>query len=113
MIRGAAVRSPCLGTCAYDQMIYAADETFPIGGSTVVRQSTGDQVTVVAAGITLHESLKAYERLQAEGISIRAIDAYSVKPIDAATRPRAAAETGGKLVVVQDHWLEGGLGDAV
>jgi transketolase len=94
-------------------VIYAADETFPIGGSKVVRESAADQATVVAAGITLHESLKAYERLQAEGIAIRVIDAYSVKPIDAGTLRRATQETGGKLIVVEDHWAEGGLGDAV
>jgi transketolase len=100
-------------TRAKTPVIYDADETFAIGGSKVVRQSTADQATVVAAGITVYESLKAYERLQAEGISIRVIDAYSVKPIDASTLRRAAAETGRKMIVVEDHWFQGGLGDAV
>ncbi len=68
---------------------------------------------MVAAGITLHESLKAYDQLKGEGITIRVIDAYSVKPIDAQTLLEAARATGGRVVVVEDHWIEGGLGDAV
>ncbi len=94
-------------------VLYGPDETFPVGGSKLVKHSDGDQVAVVAAGITLHETLKAYDRLEADGITIRVIDAYSVKPIDAETLHRAAQDTGGKLVVVEDHWFEGGLGDAV
>jgi transketolase len=94
-------------------VIYGADETFTIGGSRVVRQSERDQVTVVAAGITLHESLKAYDELKAEGISVRVIDLYTVKPVDVATLRTAAAETGGRIVTVEDHWIEGGIGDAV
>lgn len=94
-------------------VIYPPDEEFPIGGSKVVRRSENDQVSVVAAGVTLHEALKAYEILKTEGIAIRVVDAYSVKPIDRTTLHRAARETGGKLVVVEDHWPEGGLGDAV
>jgi len=100
-------------TRAKTPILYGPEEKFPVGGSKVVRQSDRDQVTVVAAGITLHESLKAYERLKSEGITIRVIDAYSVKPIDTATLHRAAAETGRKMLVVEDHWFEGGLGDAV
>ena len=94
-------------------VIYPPGETFPVGGSKVVRQSDRDQVAVIAAGITLHEALKAYEALKSEGIAIRVIDAYSVKPIDRETLHRAARDTQGKLVVVEDHWFEGGLGDAV
>jgi len=94
-------------------VLYGADETFSIGGSRVVRQSDGDKVTVVGAGITLHEALKAYDQLKGEGIAIRVIDAYSVKPIDTATLHAAAQATGGRIVVVEDHWVEGGLGDAV
>ena len=94
-------------------ILYGPDETFPIGGSKLVKHSDGDQVAVVGAGITLHEAVKAYDRLKAEGITIRVIDAYSVKPIDSETLHRAAQDTGGKLVVVEDHWFEGGLGDAV
>ena len=93
-------------------VIYPAGEKFPIGGSKVVKSSPKDQVTVVAAGVTLYEALKAYEQLQKDGISIRVIDAYSVKPIDAVTLKKAAQETRA-LVVVEDHWFEGGLGDAV
>jgi transketolase len=94
-------------------IIYAATETFPVGGSKLVKQSDRDQVAVIGAGVTLHEALKAYDQLKAEGIAIRVIDAYSVKPIDQETLRRAAKDTGGKLVVVEDHWFEGGLGDAV
>ena len=94
-------------------VIYSPDETFPIGGSRVVRSSSGDQATVVAAGVTLHEALTAHAQLAAEGIPIRVIDAYSVKPIDAGTLRQAAADTAGRIVVAEDHWPEGGLGDAV
>lgn len=94
-------------------VIYDASEQFRIGGSRVVRQSDADQVTVVGAGITLHEALKAYDALKADGVTVRVIDAYSVKPIDAATLRAAAQATGGRVVVVEDHWVEGGLGDAV
>jgi transketolase len=94
-------------------VIYPPGEKFPVGGSKVVKQSGQDRATVIGAGITLHEALKAHERLQKEGIAVRVIDAYSVKPIDRATLERAATETGGRLVVAEDHWAEGGLGDAV
>jgi transketolase len=94
-------------------VIYAPTDKFPVGGSKVVRSSAQDKVAVIAAGITLHESLKAYETLKAGGVSIRVIDAYSVKPIDKATLMQAAKDCGGKLIVVEDHWPEGGLGDAV
>ncbi len=94
-------------------VIYAPDDHFRIGGSRVVRSSDRDQVAVIAAGITLHEALKAYDALQGEGIAVRVIDAYTVKPIDAATLQAAARDTGGRLVVAEDHWFEGGLGDAV
>jgi transketolase len=100
-------------TRARTPVIYGPGERFPVGGSKVLRQSDHDRATVVAAGITVHESLKAYERLRTEGILIRVIDAYSVKPIDAGTLGRAAAVTGGRMLVVEDHWAEGGLGDAV
>jgi transketolase len=94
-------------------VIYPAGEEFPVGKSKLVRHSEKDQVAVVGAGITVHEALKAYDRLQAEGVTVRVIDAYSVKPIDLDALHRAAHDTGGKLVVAEDHWLEGGLGDAV
>ena len=94
-------------------VIYAPGEPFPVGGSRLVRHSDRDQVAVIAAGITVHEALKAYEVLKSEGITVRVIDAYSVKPIDRETLHGAARDTLGKLVVVEDHWFEGGLGDAV
>ncbi len=94
-------------------ILYALDEAFPIGGSKLLRQSEQDQVTVVAAGITLHESVKAYDQLQGDGLHIRVIDAYTVKPIDAETIRDSVRKTGGKVVIVEDHWPEGGLGDAV
>jgi transketolase len=94
-------------------VIYGPDEKFSVGGSKVVRSSAHDQATVVAAGITLHEALQAYENLAREGISIRVIDAYSVKPLDTETLLLAAQETNAKVITVEDHWPEGGLGDAV
>jgi len=93
-------------------VIYAPDEEFPIGGSKVVRSSDEDQVTVVAAGITVHNAIQACEKLQEEGIAARLIDAYSIKPIDADALREAARATGGRLVVAEDHWPEGGLGEA-
>ncbi|HCI82008.1 MAG TPA: transketolase [Ktedonobacter sp.] len=93
--------------------LYSPDEKFSVGGSKVVRQSNKDQATVVAAGITLHEALKAADQLQSENITIRVIDAYSVKPMDEETLLAAAQEAGNKLITVEDHWPEGGLGEAV
>ncbi len=93
-------------------VIYDADEEFRVGGSRVLRSSDDDDVTVVAMGITVHEALKAADTLAGEGVSVRVIDAYSVKPIDVETL-QAAAEATGRFVTVEDHWPEGGLGDAV
>ena len=93
-------------------VIYPPEQRFPIGGSTVLRRSEHDEATIVAAGITVREALKAYETLRAERITVRVIDAYSVKPIDAVTLRQAARETG-RIVVAEDHWPEGGLGEAV
>jgi transketolase len=100
-------------TRAATPVLYPASESFPIGGSKVLRQSERDQVTIVAAGITLHEALKAYDQLQKEGVAVRVIDAYSVKPIDKQTLLEAVRATGGRLIIVEDHWAEGGLGSAV
>jgi len=94
-------------------VIYGPDETFPIGGSKVLRQSDSDTATVIAAGVTVFESLKAYDQLKSEGISIRVIDAYSVQPIDAKTMLDAAKATRGNVITVEDHYATGGLGDAV
>ena len=95
------------------QVLYGADERFPIGGSKVLRRSSSDVVAVLAAGITLHEALRAHDRLSAQGIAVRVVDLYSVKPIDTATVEACARECPRGLVVVEDHWPEGGLGDAV
>jgi transketolase len=97
-------------TRANTPVLYAPDEDFPIGGSKVVRD--GDDVTIVGAGITLHEALKAADALAEEDISARVIDLYSVKPIDADTL-RTAAEATGAIVTAEDHWPEGGIGEAV
>jgi transketolase len=91
-------------------VIYDAGEDFEIGGSCVVLD--GDDVTLVGAGDTLHESLAAAERLSADGIDARVIDLYSIKPIDSATLVRAANETAG-IVTAEDHWPAGGIGEAV
>ncbi len=93
-------------------VLYETGDKFPIGGSKTVRSSSRDGLTIVAAGVTLFEALRACEELQKDGISVRLIDAYSVKPIDRATLLQASAETKG-IIVVEDHWAEGGLGDAV
>jgi transketolase len=93
-------------------VIYDADEDFRIGGSRVVRSSEDDDVTLIGAGITLHEALKAADALEEDGISARVIDLYSIKPVDAETL-QAAAEATGRIVTVEDHFPEGGIGDAV
>ncbi len=93
-------------------VIYEPGERFTVGGSRVLRSAPDDQVTLVAAGVTVHEALAAADLLAEDGVSARVIDAYSVKPVDATTLRAAARETG-RLVVVEDHWPEGGLGDAV
>ena len=94
-------------------ILYDADESFPIGGCKVVRESSQDKVTVVAAGVTLHETLKAQAILAADGILIRIIDLYSLKPVDTETLVDAANDTNNTLITVEDHYPEGGLGDAV
>jgi transketolase len=100
-------------TRAATPVIYGPDEDFGIGGSKVVRSSDEDDVTIVAAGITLREAVKAADRLEEDGVRARVVDLYSVKPIDEATLREAAEATGGRIVTVEDHWAEGGLGDAV
>ena len=92
---------------------YGPDESFPIGGSKVLRRSANDAAVVVGAGVTVFEALKAHDELQRAGIAIRVIDAYSVQPIDAATLRTAAREAGGVVITVEDHYAAGGLGDAV
>ena len=93
-------------------VIYGPDEEFEVGGSRVIRSSDDDDVTIVGTGITVHEALKAADALEEDGITARVIDAYSIKPIDTDAL-QAAAEATGKIVTVEDHFPEGGLGDAV
>lgn len=93
-------------------VLYGPDEEFPIGGSKVLRSSEDDQVTIVAAGVTVPEALAAADALRQDGIPARVIDLYSIKPVDAVTLGTAADQTG-RIVTVEDHWSEGGLGDAV
>ncbi|HEU4831295.1 MAG TPA: transketolase [Actinomycetota bacterium] len=93
-------------------VIYGGDEDFPVGGSKTLRSSDADRVTLVAAGITVHEALGAARSLEADGIAARVVDCYTIKPIDAETLRSAVSQTG-LLVTVEDHWIEGGLGDAV
>ncbi|MFI7383631.1 transketolase [Streptomyces sp. NPDC049813] len=93
-------------------VIYPPDETFPVGGSKVLRSGPDDRLTLVAAGVTVHEALRAADELAGAGIPVRVIDLYSVKPVDRSTLRQAAQETG-CLVTVEDHHAEGGLGDAV
>ena len=93
--------------------LYSADEDFPIGGSKVLRHSDEDDVTIVAAGITVYEALDAYAQLKADGIHSRVIDLYSVKPVDVKTLKKALRDTSDRIVVVEDHWPEGGLASAV
>ncbi|MGZ3568921.1 MAG: transketolase [Thermodesulfobacteriota bacterium] len=93
-------------------IIYNQEEQFNLGGSKVLRKSEKDNATVIAAGITLHEALEAYEVLKKESVFIRIIDLYSVKPIDETTLREAASAT--KLIItVEDHYAEGGIGEAV
>ncbi len=92
--------------------LYGPDEEFPIGGSKTLASSPDDQVTLIGAGVTLHACMSAAETLAKEGVTARVIDCYSVKPIDAPTLRKALEETG-TIVVVEDHRVEGGIGDAV
>ncbi len=94
-------------------VIYGNDEKFPIGGAKILRQNAGDKVTVVAAGVTLFEALKAADTLKAEGVGITVIDAYSIKPLGKKEILAAAQKTGNTVITVEDHYAEGGLGDAV
>ena len=94
-------------------VLYDPGDEFEIGGSRVLRLSDQDDVALVAAGITVHESLRAADLLAEEGIAARVIDLYSIKPLDEQTLAAAAWATGGRIVTVEDHWAEGGLGDAV
>ncbi len=93
-------------------ILYGPDEAFPIGGSKVLQSSDKDVATVIGAGITLYEALSAYEELAKEGIAIRVVDLYSIKPLDVKTLQECASQTKA-LIVVEDHYPEGGIGEAV
>jgi transketolase len=94
-------------------VLYSQDEEFPIGGAKVLRSGPADVVTLVGAGVTVHESLAAADQLAADGIATRVVDCYSVKPIDQATLVGACQATAGRIVVTEDHYPAGGLGEAV
>lgn len=94
-------------------VVYPPGESFPIGGAKVLRSNPDDQVTLVGAGVTLHNCLAAADELNSEGIRARVVDLYSVKPIDTATLIEAVTATSGRLIVVEDHYPEGGLGSAI
>jgi transketolase len=94
-------------------VIYGVDEEFPIGGLKVLRRSDSDVATVIGAGITVFEALKAHDTLKDQGTHIRVIDLYSLQPIDSAALVQCARETGGRLITVEDHYHGGGVGDAV
>jgi transketolase len=93
-------------------VIYEPEDDFPIGGSRVLRSSAHDDVALLGAGVTVHEALAAADALAATGVRARVIDLYSVKPLDTETVTAAARATG-RVVVVEDHWSQGGVGDAV
>jgi len=94
-------------------ILYSKDERFPIPGFKVVRESAQDQATLIGAGITVHEAIKAADQLRSAGVAIRVIDLYCVKPIDGKALAEQIKATGGRLITVEDHWPEGGLGEAV
>lgn len=94
-------------------ILYSNDEKFPVPGFKVLRQSAQDRATVIGAGVTLHEALKAADELKSQGTAMRVIDLYCVKPLDGKAIAEQIAATGGRLVTVEDHWPEGGIGEAV
>jgi transketolase len=100
-------------TRANTPVVYEAGEDFPVGGAKVARSSESDDVALIGAGITLHEALKAADALAEASVGARVIDLYSVKPVDVETLRAAAEATGGRFVVAEDHWPEGGLAEAV
>ena len=94
-------------------ILYSKNEKFPVPGFKVLRQSAQDKATVIGAGVTLHEALKAADQLKAEGIAVRVIDLYCVKPLDGKALAEQIGATAGRLITVEDHWPEGGIGEAV
>jgi transketolase len=93
-------------------VIYTKEDIFPLGGSHIFNGDGDEAATIVSAGITIHEALKAQKELAKKQIAVRVIDLYSIKPIDVVSLQKAAKETG-NILIVEDHYKEGGLGDAV
>lgn len=100
-------------TRADTPVLYDINESFPIGGCKVIRQSGNDQICVIAAGITLHEVLKAHKLLEQQGVAVSVVDLYSVKPLDKQTIIAIAQKSKGRILTVEDHYVQGGLGEAV
>ena len=94
-------------------ILYGKDEKFKIGGCKVIKKNDQDKACIIAAGITLHEALKAYEKLKKQNIYVSVIDLYSVKPLDIETIEKTAFNSGNKIITVEDHYLQGGLGEAI
>lgn len=94
-------------------VLYTAEEKFPVPGLKVLRQQAADQITVVAAGVTLYEALNAADQLRGQGTNLRVIDLYCVKPLDVASLSENVRATDGRLIIVEDHYREGGIGEAV
>lgn len=94
-------------------VIYSPEEKFEIGQARVVRSSDTDRVTIVGAGVTLHETLAAADQLAKQGTNVRVVDPFTIKPLDAATIISSARATGGRIITVEDHYREGGIGEAV
>ena len=94
-------------------VIYNNDEKFPVGGCKIIAHNAGDSALIVAAGITVHEAIKARELLLKENISVSIIDLYSIKPLDAKTLEAVATQAHDRIITVEDHYIQGGLGEAV
>jgi transketolase len=94
-------------------LVYSVDEKFPVPGFKVLRKGSNDRATVIGAGVTLHEALKAEDELKAQNLGVRVIDLYCVKPLDGKALAEQVEATGGRLVTVEDHFPEGGIGEAV
>jgi len=94
-------------------VIYGNNDTFTIGGLKVLRESSSDAATVIGAGVTVFEALKAYDTLKASGVNVRVIDLYSLQPVDQAGLIAAGKASGGVIITVEDHYAAGGVGDAV
>merc|ERR1711983_190211 len=109
MVKGSITRMLTPAT----PVVYANDEQFAIGKAKILRKSDSDQVLVIGAGVTLHEALKAADSLKEAGVNIRVMDPFTVKPLDITAIQDNAAACSGRIITVEDHYPEGGIGDAV